>query len=265
MRQPARLLILLTIAASILVWPGSASALHPVPYPDNYYSWSDCSWNRYVGSNIRVSMSGLNPFPGDSTAPDNGAPQSFRRRTDDMTARWSTLNTGSIVPKGLVRVADGALSEVNIRYVDPANGTLATVFIRRTIDSSVGDFNRCSLRGTSKHNLRQAEVRVMPRSDWFTQDDPYRAAWEACGSNFTGYTCSKRYDFGRVIGHELGHTLGLRHPEESATNLGCPGETDAGEPRQPTMCQITALHRSEGRSLEGWDNDTLHVHVNRNR
>lgn len=261
-------LLVLLILGTLLVAVGPPAAADHVNYPepDNNYSYSDCSWNRSSRKSLRVAQSTVYPFPGDSTAPDNGAPQSFRRRITDAASRWSGNYSTASTPKTLTKVSDGATNEILFQYLDPGNGSLATTFVRRTVDSSVGDFSRCSLRGSGRYTLYQVQIRVQLRNDWFTQDDPYRASWEACGTNFSGYTCSKVYDFGGLAAHEIGHGLGLRHVEDSVNggNRGCPLVNTVGTPLQPTMCSIAAQHRSEQRTPESFDRDTLHKHVDRN-
>ncbi len=259
------LVLFLALGIHFLGFRGVSANHGSYPYADNFYSYTNCSWNQSATNPLRVAQSTAYPFPGDSTAPDNGAPQSFRRRINDATARWSAAYSNASVPKTLKKVGDGATNEILFQYTNPGGGNLAATYYRRTQDSQVGGADRCVLRGSGKHTLLKIQIRVQPRNDWFTQDDPYRAAWEGCGSNFNGYTCSKRHDFGGMVMHEIGHGLGLKHTEDSATGLGCPQTNKAGTPAQPTMCALQTEHRTEKRTLEFWDADTLHKHVDKNR
>lgn len=238
------------------------------PNPDNNYSYTACSWNQSSRTSLRVAQSTVYPFPADSVAPDNGAPQSFRNMITDAASRWSTNYASASVGKTLTRVADGTTNEILFMNSDLQGGALAETFVRRTIDSSTGDgASRCPLRGSQRYTLMNIQIRFSDRPDWFTQSDPYRAAWEACGSNYSGYTCGKAYDFGAVAAHEIGHGLGLHHVQLSVNgdSRGCVLDGTNGSAWQPTMCSGLAAHRSEKRTLETFDRDTLHIHVDRNR
>lgn len=133
----------------------------------------------------------------------------------------------------------------------------------RTARYRFGCTGQCLPRagGGGKYTIIRTTIRIADLNTWFTQDDPYRAAWEACGSNFSGCTCSKIDDFGGIAAHELGHTLAVGHANAvvNGNKRGC------GTAIEPTMCSMARPHRSEWRTLETHDRDTLHKHVDLNR
>ncbi len=116
--------MLLPVLCLLLVTSGQATANHTTyPLKDNEYPWTNCSWNRSSRTSLRVVQSTAYPFPGDSTAPDNGAPQSFRRRITDATSRWSANYQDASVPKTMTKNGDGTTSEVLFQYRNPTTSS----------------------------------------------------------------------------------------------------------------------------------------------
>ncbi|MFA5788197.1 MAG: hypothetical protein WDA71_14635, partial [Actinomycetota bacterium] len=128
-------------------------------------------------------------------------------------------------------------------------------------------------------------IRIDPRNDWFTQDDSRRSTWEKCsdpsfraqttaaGSLKNDYLCGKLYDFGSTVTHEIGHGLLLYHPQDldwfdgvlptdssSASRIAKCFVPAGSYLEQATMCKDSGPWRTEKRTLDTWDGETINKH-----
>lgn len=83
-------------------------------------------------------------------------------------------------------------------------------------------------------------------------------------SGDTRYLCTKRYDVGSVFAHELGHALGLHHPQsvDDYVANGSDGDVAAGLAQCGTnaeaiMCNLIRQGRTGQRSLASWDEESV--------
>lgn len=122
----------------------------------------------------------------------------------------------------------------------------------------------CTVVHGAKTNISSPiTVHIAVRSDWFSQDNSRRALWENCPNTgySPAYTCSKKFDVGSTMTHELGHSIGLAHPSQTQAHTGtnvmglakCAVAND-----QATMCQNqdaydSGVHRTHKRTFDGWD------------
>ena len=170
----------------------------------NDYPWTKCSFEfTDVGADVFVKKDTVNPFPVNGTG--DGVTNSFTDRIGYGISQWNS----KMAYGGMISYT-GLSDDVRLRY-----GTTTTQDFGVTtwfLDRS-GTGASCSVHGGSVQQLQYVIVDIRSRSDWFTQDNTRRAYWEGCPAG-TSYTCSKWFDFGSTITHELGHTLGLMHPQE---------------------------------------------------
>lgn len=173
----------------------------------------------------------------------------------DASDRWTVqMQLNGIT--STVRFFDGIGSnDIIIRYRD-VGGLLG-----RTGRTALGGAAlNCPVHGNGDVDIYQSIVDVDPRNEWFTQDDSRRAGWEGC--TLDAYTCSRIWDFGGVLTHEIGHALGIAHAEEADVHLGggtrAADDARCGDGRNyATMCANYIQRTSAWRTLDVWDIETL--------
>lgn len=103
---------------------------------------------------------------------------------------------------------------------------------------------------------------------WFVQDDSRRVLWESCPANAyqPAYTCSKKQDFESILMHELGHAMGLPHPQsvdahQSSLSPNAADRASCGTTNdRATMCSnVAQQHKSSARTLHAWDRESFRV------
>lgn len=181
----------------------------------------------------------------------------------ESVGKWNNAMNQIGLRGDLVRVTTGA--NITARYEGVA-GADGITFIDGVNISQTG---QCPVHGTVGDSIFSAQIYVAPRSDFFTQGSDRRALWEACPTQGgPAYTCSKQYDFGSVMIHELGHAIGfLHHPETVQMHDGSSGAVNLAKCANPldqaTMCAVLDDHRTHFRTLDAWDVESLrqvHLH-----
>ena len=198
----------------------------------------------------------------------DGVSNSFRGRLADATARLNgaivahTPYSNGAIYVGQVPYYPGGAAHVVVRYESLEAGLLG----RANMSPSCTD-----VHGTRVDLANAISIQIAVRSDWFTQADDRRALWESCpNSSYSPvYTCSKVFDFGSVIMHELGHAVGLAHPRQTDDHVHGynPGPVmtlaDCGIVLdQATMCQAqdssgSNQYRTHRRTFHSWDTASI--------
>ncbi len=97
------------------------------------------------------------------------------------------------------------------------NNNRPTTF--RTRDLRPGGDEECETEGGTDTQLMRINIYMPVYSHWHTAEE--RPLWEGCrrreDNGPDGYLCRKDRDFQSVVMHEMGHGLGMVHPDE-ATN-----------------------------------------------
>ncbi len=243
------------------------SAAHAGTIPENKLGWSSCLWP--AGKTITVAVDPAFPVPDPS----------YSDRLTEAIVRWDGLIRTSRRGGNVVRVADGP-ADVVIQYRAPEGAdtadVLAETYLQRAGDAAyTTNIGVCPDRKPAEFGMQSVQIRMAPRTDWFTGDDNATANWQSCGgSTFRAVNpalCAASVDFASTITHELGHALVFYHPQtldeidavpvsqadSASAQARCVEASNEFAP-QATMCSGQGQWRAEQRTLETWDIETLH-------
>ncbi|MEW6473557.1 MAG: hypothetical protein AB1679_14920 [Actinomycetota bacterium] len=152
---------------------------------------------------------------------------------------------------------------------------LGETYLQREVDAQpASNIGICPDRRPVRHTLKAAHIRIAPRNDWFTGSDSATANWQRCSDRtfrmLNGPLCAAQVDFAATMTHELGHALALYHPEtldaidnvpvnraDSASTQAKCFEVTNGFDAQATMCSGQGVWRSEQRTPQEWDVESL--------
>ena len=248
-----------TLAAALVL-----ASVPSVATATDDYGWGDCNWQWKADSSdhlIRWKYDPQYPFPANGMG--DGVVNSFTDRVTYGMTQWNAAFNGMGTT---VQLSYNTTSpQVVLSYWQP----FPTDYGATTITTIVT--NDCILHSTVDMRTVAAHIYITVRSDWFTQDNTRREYWETQCPAGTGtpYTCSKWWDFGSTVTHEVGHALSLWwHPDQvsAAANVlaQCAAVDDNGRPIwRHTMCPSNSAGywanrwRSERRTLDAWDRDSL--------
>ena len=249
--------------------------MSPPAVAHNDVPWTGCSyaWLLNAGGNIQVRVDPNAPFPPNGTG--DGVLNSFTNR---ITFGVSQLNAGLLAAGqvgGAGMAAAGISEHARIAYRAVPTSFGQTTIRRRNNNAKLCTAPQHVVQGF-QNGLTIVEINL--RNDWFTQENDRRALWEACTPTSTTYTCSKWFDFGSTLTHELMHGLTLRHPEDVDAHTG---QANNGPEANQARCSSTATwagqddatscpstgdsansesrYRSARRSLGGYDNQSIDV------
>lgn len=139
------------------------------------------------------------------------------------------------------------LTDIAFRYRVPADGLPGATYIT-TVNNAA-----CDLQVDNDATIARARIDIQPYTDWWTQPDSRRSAFESCYPGETSYTCSKRFDVGETITHELGHTTRLSHPGD----VGGDAAADCTDVNiRSTMCPGRAQWETARRTPTSYDRNS---------
>lgn len=201
-------LTLFTLLAALLV------SSQPAAAAGDPYGWSNCN-NRTRTASRAIVVSTTTNYPFALNGTGDGVPNSWSNRISSSVSNLSgvlTYSAGGNRPYG-ARLADGVdnNADIKIYYKDISSQT--------DFGSTEGLSALCGrqLSNPRRQITETAYVNINKRDDWFTQNDDRRSYWEQnCRAGTgTSYTCSKHWDSGGTILHELSHAAGtLIHPNQ---------------------------------------------------
>lgn len=230
----------------------------PVSASGGATGWSNCNWAWKEGaSNPNLTFQSDGSFPPDVVR--DGVVNSFTARMADSVGEWNRIMNTRLALRGdFIRVASGGNVVARYQTIDPS--ALGVVFL----DGQTVTLDACPPHGLNLNSNFSATVYISVRSDWFTQDDSRRALWEACPTQGgPQYTCSKQFDFGSTLVHELGHAIGFIHHPIAVelfhdAGSGASAAADCDNPLdQASMCTPLDDHRTHFRTLHDWDVESL--------
>lgn len=121
----------------------------------------------------------------------------------------------------------------------------------------------------SPERITWAEIDFRHYSTWYTAWDATNPHWDNChlqaNKDLTPYTCGKTHEFGgSAAGHELGHVLGLTHPQDvdskfhGTTSGSAVLQANCTLNARATMCvNPNPSYFPNKRTLEAWDRDSI--------
>lgn len=237
-----------TIALAVATLSVLSLGLFPSPAVADSYTWRSCTW-QYNPGTLTVRHDGS--FPPNVTY--NGIVNSFTNRISGGISNWNAqLNALSETNNtfGSLSSSNYASGDIRIRYANPSTGQPANAFITSS--------NGCVLQSTQDSDITALRIDISIRTDWFTQPDSRRAAFEACTSITTIDPCNRRYDFGETITHELGHALGMGEAQD-APQGSTAGVCTIGSSRA-TMCSGLMSWETARRTPNAYDRESLRLH-----
>jgi hypothetical protein len=250
-----RVLAGLLVAATVIV-PAQRAEAHNV-----YYGFRNCTYERLQAlQDVTVAVDSGARFPGDVIR--DGVLNSFYNRLRDAVGRWDAALGGiSGLAYGMryQGIGDGN-QYVTVFYEELGNNTT----LGSTNYSWAGPNFGCTVHSTALAQLAQTWISIDLRNEWFTQDDSRRGYWENCADGT--FTCSRIWDVGSIFVHELGHSLGLHHPEAVNSHTGNSTATSSSYGNcssridDATMCALYKDRRTTWRTLHAWDLGTLVRH-----
>jgi hypothetical protein len=264
-RSSARKWLVAGFVLAGMTFPVSAAKAGTIP--ENKLGWSSCLWP--AGKTITAAVDPAYPLPN----------ASFSDRLNEAIVRWDGVLRTSRRANSVVRIADGP-ADILIQY-RALQGTdtsevLAETYLERQGDTTfTTNIGVCPDRKPAAHGMQAVQIRMAPRTDWFAGDDNSTANWENCGGNtfrtVNPGLCAPTVDFASTLTHELGHALVFYHPQtldeidkiavtqaDSASAQARCVEASNEFPPQATMCSGQGQWRSEQRTLETWDIETMH-------
>lgn len=264
-RSTARKCVVAFFVLTGMALPVSAAQAGTIP--DNKLGWSSCLWP--AGKTITVAVDPAFPLPN----------ATYSDRLNEAIVRWDGVLRTSRRGGDVVRVADGP-ADIVIQYRalegNDTSEVLAETYLERAGDTTfTTNIGVCPDRKPVAHGMQAVQIRIAPRTDWFSGDDNSSANWQNCGgSTFRAVNaglCAATVDFGSTMTHEMGHALVFYHPQtidqidgvpvtqaDSASSMAKCVESSNEFEAQATMCSGQGQWRAEQRTLETWDIETMH-------